>query len=50
MPWFLTKHLQDKFDSKPFVSDYDDEKFLYGNKSMEEINKNVLRIFLTLLQ
>lgn len=41
MPWFLTKHLQDKFDSNLLFQITDDEKFLFGNKTMDEINKNV---------
>jgi tryptophanyl-tRNA synthetase len=49
MPWFLTKHLQDKFDSNLLFQITDDEKFLYGNKSMEEINKNVYENILDII-
>lgn len=49
MPWFLTKHLQDKFDSNLLFQITDDEKFLYGNKSMEEINRNVYENILDII-
>lgn len=49
MPWFLTKHLQDKFDSNLLFQITDDEKFLYGNKSKEEINKNVYENILDII-
>lgn len=49
MPWFLTKHLQDKFDSNLLFQITDDEKFLYGNKSMEEIDRNVYENILDII-
>lgn len=49
MPWFLTRHLQDKFDSNLLFQITDDEKFLYGNKSMEEINRNVYENILDII-
>ena len=49
MPWFLTKHLQDKFDSNLLFQITDDEKFLFGNKTMDEINKNVYENILDII-
>lgn len=49
MPWFLTKHLQEKFDSNLLFQITDDEKFLYGNKTMEEINKYVYENILDII-
>jgi tryptophanyl-tRNA synthetase len=49
MPWFLTKHLQDKFDSSLLFQITDDEKFLFGNKTMEEINNNVYENILDII-
>ena len=49
MPWFFTKYLQDKFDSKLLFQITDDEKFLFGNKTMEEINKNVYENILDII-
>jgi tryptophanyl-tRNA synthetase len=40
MPWFLTKHLQDKFDSPLLFQMTDDEKFLFGqDNTMEKISQ-----------
>ena len=49
MPWFLTKYLQDKFDSDLLFQITDDEKFLFGNKTMEEIKKNVYENILDII-
>lgn len=49
MPWFFTKYLQDKFDSNLLFQITDDEKFLFGNKTMEEINKNVYENILDII-
>ena len=49
MPWFLTRHLQDKFDSNLLFQITDDEKFLFGNKTMDEINKNVYENILDII-
>ncbi|MEA3329693.1 MAG: tryptophan--tRNA ligase [Nanoarchaeota archaeon] len=37
--WMFTKWLQDKFGVELWFQFTDDEKFLFGNKSMEEIEK-----------
>jgi tryptophanyl-tRNA synthetase len=49
MPWFLTKHFQDKFDSNLLFQITDDEKFLFGNKTMDEIKKNVYENILDII-
>jgi len=41
IPWFLTKHLQDKFDSNLFIQITNDERFFYGTSQMAKIKKNV---------
>src|SRR6187200_777765 len=49
MPWFLTKHLQDKFDSNLLFQITDDEKFLFGNQTLNEIEKNVYENILDII-
>src|ERR1043165_100470 len=40
MPWFLTKYLQDKFDSPLLFQMTDDEKFFFGqDNTMEKISR-----------
>lgn len=40
MPWFFTKYLQDKFNSKLLFQITDDEKFLFNqNKTREQISQ-----------
>ena len=39
MVWYFTKWLQDKFDVELYFQFTDDEKFLYKDKSYEEIQK-----------
>lgn len=39
MVWYFTKWLQDKFDAELWFQFTDDEKFLFKDKSYEEINK-----------
>ena len=47
MPWFLTKHLQDKFDSNLLFQITDDEKFVrkqINGRDQQECVWNILDI------